>query len=179
MRMKKAILVLSIIAILTICMFNSVAAAPVSKQTPDVHSNYAVDMRGNQQTYLTAWLGGGDATTTIGIGQNTYLAGALSSGAPSTSLTDLLHGIANATVNIQSMNSNGGWTTVATRITDADSTSLDVQSLSFSISGEFSAKLTPAVAGVYTYRVTYDGDSQYAPAVSNVVTLTVTNVAIS
>jgi len=39
--------------------------------------------------------------------------------------------------------------------------------------------LTPEVAGVYTYRVTYDGDNQYAPAVSNVITLTATNVAIS
>ena len=52
MRMKNAILSLSIIAILTICMFNNVAAAPVSKQTTDVHSNYATDMRGIKQTYL-------------------------------------------------------------------------------------------------------------------------------
>ena len=41
MGMKNAILSLSIIAILTICMFNNVAAAPVSKQTTDIHSNYA------------------------------------------------------------------------------------------------------------------------------------------
>ena len=54
MRMKNAILSLSIIAILTICMFNNVAAAPVSKQTTNVHSNYAVDVRGKQQTYLDA-----------------------------------------------------------------------------------------------------------------------------
>jgi hypothetical protein len=40
MGMKKAVISLSIIAIKTICMFNSVAAAPVSKQTIDVQSNY-------------------------------------------------------------------------------------------------------------------------------------------
>ncbi len=39
--------------------------------------------------------------------------------------------------------------------------------------------LTPEVTCVYTYRVTYDGDSQYAPAVSDVLTLTMTNVLIS
>jgi hypothetical protein len=49
MRMKKAVISLSIIAILTICMFNSVAAAPVSKQTIDVHSNYAPDVRGDSK----------------------------------------------------------------------------------------------------------------------------------
>jgi len=38
MRMKKAILTLSIIALLTICVFNNVAAAPVSKQTTNVHA---------------------------------------------------------------------------------------------------------------------------------------------
>jgi hypothetical protein len=43
----------------------------------------------------------------------------------------------------------------------------------------FIMKLPPKVAGVYTYQITYDGDDQYAPAVSNVVTLTVTNVVIS
>jgi hypothetical protein len=35
-------------------MFNSVAAVPMSKQKTDVHSNYAMDMMGKQQTHLTA-----------------------------------------------------------------------------------------------------------------------------
>ena len=65
MRMKNAILSVSIIAILTICMFNSVAAAPISKQTPDVHSNSAVDVRGQQQTYL---LFGGTTNTGTTVG---------------------------------------------------------------------------------------------------------------
>ncbi len=78
-------------------------------------------------------------------------------------------------VNIQSMNSDGKtWTTVDTEKT----LSTDTRPYS-NTAGIFIVKLTPAVAGVFTYRVTYDGDGQYAPAVSNTVTLTVTNVAIS
>jgi len=69
MRMKKAIISLSIIVILAICMFNNVAAAPVSKQTTDVHSNNAMDVKRGQQTYLTTCLGTNDATAlTIGVG---------------------------------------------------------------------------------------------------------------
>jgi hypothetical protein len=169
--MKKAILSLSIIAILTICMLNSVAAGPVNKQTTNVHSNYAVNVRGQQQTYLAAYVGGigGATAATIGVGgQYDYLVGFLSFGTPPASSWDFSHGMPNATINIQSMNSDGTWSTVATKTTDVPVPL-----------GMFRTTLTPAVAGVYTYRVTYDGDSQYAPAVSNVVTLTVTNVAIS
>ncbi len=72
------------------------------------------------------------------------------------------------------MNSDGKtWSTVATRITEA------VDQQGHGAAGLFIVKLTPTVAGVFTYRVTYDGDGQYAPAISNVVTLTVTNVVIS
>jgi hypothetical protein len=73
------------------------------------------------------------------------------------------------------MNSDGNtWTTVY-----SESTLLIDTRPGSNSSGAFLMKLTPNVAGVYTYRIIYDGNSQYAPAVSNVVTLTVTNVAIS
>jgi len=171
--MKKAILSLSIVAILTICMFNSVAATPVSKQTTDVHSNYAVDERGQQQTYLRISITGDakpknkdETTFTAGVGQNVYILGVLSSTVPTTSQEPPQNGI-DAFVNIQSLNSDGNtWTTVATRETNTIST------------GFVSVKLVPQATGVYTYRLTYDGDSKYASAVSNTVTLTVTNVAI-
>ncbi|MGB8310502.1 MAG: hypothetical protein WCE81_01405, partial [Halobacteriota archaeon] len=88
MGMKKAIISLSVLAILTICMFNNVAAAPVSKQTPDVHSNYAVDARGRQQTYILAMLNGNATTITMEVGQSVYLHGVLSSGTPPTSWRD-------------------------------------------------------------------------------------------
>ena len=176
MRMKKAIISLSIIiALLTICMFNSVAAAHVSKHSTDVHSNYAVDVRGKQQTYLAAYLRNNQTAVTMAVGQSTYLYGVLSSGTPPTSAYDTSHGIPNATINIQSMSSDGKtWTTV-----HAERTLPDTSQTGNNYSGRFIMTLTPVVAGVYTYRVTYDGDSQYAPAVSNVVTLTATNVAIS
>jgi len=104
--MRKAILSLSVIAILTICTFNSVAAAPASKQTTDVHSNYAVDVKEEQQTYLTAYLGTGDATAVkMGVGQSINLTGVLSSGTPlgpPSPTLDYSHGIPNAMVYIQS-----------------------------------------------------------------------------
>jgi hypothetical protein len=78
-------------------------------------------------------------------------------------------------VHIQSMNSDGKtWSTVAT-----DSTVNDPGLLSSPrANGMFIVELTTTTAGVYTYRVTYDGDSKYASAISNTVTLTVTNVAM-
>ncbi|MGB8310976.1 MAG: Ig-like domain-containing protein [Halobacteriota archaeon] len=173
MGMKKAILSLSIIAILTICMFNSVAAAPVNKQTTDVHSNYAMDMRAGQQTYLAICFGvllppySGTTADTIGVGQSITLSGVLASDIPPINPMDDSHGIPGATVHIQSMNSDGQtWTTVATRNT------MPEQGF-FHTEGVVVVSLTPMAAGVYNYRITYDGDSRYAPAVSNVVTLTV------
>jgi hypothetical protein len=170
MEITKAILSLSIVAILAICMFDGVAAAPVSKQTTDVHRNYTVDVKGDrQQTYLVAYLRNQTAIT-IGVDQPVYLGGILDV-SPTFSPG---RGIPNATVNIQSLNPDGKtWSTVATRITEA------VDQQGHGMNGFFVVVLTPVVAGVYTYRVTYDGDSQYAPSVSNIVTLTVTNVAIS
>ena len=108
----------------------------------------------------------------MGVGQYVDLRGILSSGTPPASPYDYSHGIANATVNIQSMNSDGKtWTTVDTKRTNLPN--------DYPGAGTFILILTPKDVGAYTYRVTYDGDSQYAPSVSNVVTLTVTNVAIS
>ena len=52
MRMKKVIIYLSIIAIMAICMFNSVAAAPVSKQTINVHDTHTTYVRSDGQTKI-------------------------------------------------------------------------------------------------------------------------------
>ena len=91
MGMKKAIISLSVLAILTIAMFNNVAAAPVSKQTPDVHSKAVpVDARGRQQTYILAMLNGNATTITMEVGQSVYLHGVLSSGTPPTFMARLL-----------------------------------------------------------------------------------------
>jgi len=174
MRMKNAVISLSIIAILTFCMFNGVAAAPVSKQTLDVHSNYAVDVRRNQQTYLVAYLRNNQTAATIMVNQSTYLYGVLSSGTPPTSAYDTSHGIPNATINIQSMSSNGTWITF-----DSERTLSDTAQTGNNYSGRFIMTLTPEDTGVYIYQVTYDGDSEHSPAVSNTIIINATDVAVS
>jgi len=109
---------------------------------------------------------------TMGVGQSVSIWCLLSHGTPPTASFDISHGIANATVSIQSLNSNGKtWTTVAIRTTGFSCPPTDT-------TGEFFVTMTPSAAGVYTYRVTCGGDSQYIPTISNIVTLTVTNVAI-
>jgi hypothetical protein len=134
-------------------------------------------LKEGQQTHILATINGDRTTVTIGVGQYVSLDGVLSYGTPPTSWLDTSHGIKDATINIQSLNSEGNtWSTVATVSTlDADPDN-PIPTVSV---GMFAAKLTPEAAGVYSYWVTYDGNSQYAPTVSNVVTLTVTNVAIS
>jgi len=178
MNTKNQLICVLIIAISSLCTFNSVAAAPVSKLTLDTHSNYAANANGLQQTYITAFVCSSGTMhpateLTLGVGQSVSVFGVLSSDSPATAPSDYSHGISNATVNIQTMIDDKTWNTVATKITQWKDPN---QLLS---PGAFMMTLTPNVAGVYTYRVTYDGDGQYAPAVSNVVTLTVTNVVIS
>jgi hypothetical protein len=71
------------------------------------------------------------------------------------------------------MNSDGKtWSTVDTRITKYKLTN-DPGDDALAPGFVF-IRLTPMAAGVYKYRVTYDGDGQYALAISNIVTLTVT-----
>jgi hypothetical protein len=171
LNMKKGLISLLIVVILSLCAFNNVAAAPVSKLTPDIHGTYARDLKGKQQTYLLATLNGDRTTVTIGVGQDVSLDGVLSYSRPPTSWLDTSHGIPNGTVNIQSMDFGGKtWTTVYIGRT--------LNNPGF-LPGSFAVKLTPMAAGVYTYRVIYDGNSYYAPAVSNVVTLTVSNMVVS
>ncbi|MGB8310980.1 MAG: hypothetical protein WCE81_03830 [Halobacteriota archaeon] len=76
-------------------------------------------MKGRQQTYILATLN--DKTTvTVGVGQSVPLGGVLSL-RPQTSPYDTSNGIPNATVNIQSMNSDRKtWSTIATKLTWAD-----------------------------------------------------------
>ena len=157
------------------CVLNSVAAAHVSKHSIDAHGGYAVDVGEKQQTYLVAYLRNNQTAVTMGVGQSIWLNGVLSSDTPPSSANDTSHGIPNATINIQSLDPDGKtWSTV-----NSQKTLPDTDQTGYNYSGMFITTLTPVVAGVYTYRVSYDGDSQHAPAVSNVVTLNATNVIIS
>lgn len=139
-----------IISVLSLCSFNNVAAAPVTKLTPDTYSNYGGDLRGRQQTYILATINEDRTTVTMEVGQNASLDGVLSYGTPPTSWLDTSHGIQNATINIQSMNPDGKtWSTVATKSTiDADPDN----PFPMSTVRMFAATLTPEATGVYTYR---------------------------
>jgi hypothetical protein len=176
MNVKNGLICVLIVALLTLCVPN-VAAAPVSKLTPNIHSNYAGDLRGRQQTYL--YLGNSPKPqVTMGVGQSLKIYGTLAYGVPPTSLDDCSHGIPNATINIQQLSSDGKtWNTVATKITayNVSNSTLGIPDLS----GGFVVTLTPSAAGTYTYRFTYDGDSMYEPAVSSTITLIVNNVVVS
>jgi len=162
------------------------AAAPVSKLMSDIHSNYAGDLRAGQQTYILATLNSNATTIVMGVGQSVYLHGILSAGTPPASWRDSSHGIPDVTVNIQCMNSDGNtWTVNIQRVNSDENTWTTVYTERTNPPNAYPAKagtfimtLTPKVAGTYNYRITYDGDSQYAPAVSNVVTLAALNVAI-
>ena len=179
MNLKNGLICLIIIAILTACVPNVAAVPPMSNFTTNTHSNYVGDLKGDrQQTNIDLYLGPhGERVVTIGLGQRALLEGFLSFDTPPTSLYDSSHGIPDTTVNIQSLNPNGStWSNVATTSTGDDPW---IGNGLLSTVGWFKVTLTPAVAGVYTYRVTFDGDNQYAPCVSNTVTLTVTNMAIS
>lgn len=178
MNLKTGLTSMVIVALISLCTFNGVAAAPASKLTPGTQSNYAADVKGGRQTYIFLSLGPyGQTAVTIGVGQSVLLEGVLSFDTPPTGICDCAHGIPDATINIQSLTPNGStWSTVATTSTGDDP---GIGNGMLSTVGWFKVTLTPAVAGVYMYRVTYDGDSQYAPSVSTIVTLTVTNVAIS
>jgi len=77
--------------------------------------------------------------------------------------------IGNAYVDIQVQNDDGTWTTILTATTG---TGLNI--------GNFYEQWTPDETGVFNIRAYFDGgNGQYAPCVSNVVTLTVNDVATS
>ena len=73
------------------------------------------------------------------------------------------HWIEGATINIQRLNYDGtAWYTIGSRTTQTGK-----------YAGFFAATNDSANPGPYIYRATYDGDSQYAPAISNVEALRV------
>ena len=136
-------------------------------------------MRKGQQTYILITRNIDEAVI-VRVGQSVYLHGVLSSGTPPASWRDSSHGIPNATANVQSLNSdvNTSMVNIQSMFSDEDGglpftrNTRIRRTLTQVKAGTFVLTLTPAVVGVYTYRITYDGESQCAPAVSNNVTLT-------
>jgi len=97
-------------------------------------------LKGTEQTYILATFNGDRTTVTMGANRTVTLGGVLSYGTPPSKSTDCSHRVANAKLNIQSLNSDGKtWTTVATVSThDADP---DNPIPTFTV-GMFPAKLT-------------------------------------
>jgi hypothetical protein len=66
-----------------------------------------------------------------------------------------------ATIHIQRLNYDGtAWDHIG-----------DLTTMSGNYSGFFIVSITPKEQGAYVYRATFDGDSQYEPAISNWVAL--------
>ena len=154
MKRQTVILATFLIAVLaTATIFANVAAA--NKQTTETHSSYVMGASDKEKPKLALTL----SNYTIAVNTPVTLYGALATGEQSN-----LHYIGGATITIQQLCTNGTtWNTIGT-----------VQTLSTgNETGFFGARITPKSSNYYIIRATYDGDSNYAPAVSNVVALTV------
>jgi len=158
MNEKKGLICLLIVAMLTLCVPN-VAAASTSKLATVTHNGYATDARSQQQTVLAIRLMNdkGNVISTATVNQSVILGGSLCQ-----KILVIPVWIGGATVHIQASLDGNTWTTVGDTTTQTDK-----------YNGFFAMKWMLSKSEVIYFRATYDGDSQYAPAVSNVVKLTV------
>ncbi len=197
MNVKKGLICLLILTMLMLCMPN-VTAAPTSKLAAVNHNGYATDVKSKQQTVFDITLaypvGNGRYLTkpaiTTDVNQPVCLWGFLGP-------ADKSKVIADAPINMQRSLDGNTWTTVFTTATN-NVGAIDVQITPYS-GGNFyyrnitppysgsdvyyrnitprsslvDVQTTPSPTGVFYYRYTYDGNSQYAPCVSNVTILTV------
>ncbi|MGB8310503.1 MAG: hypothetical protein WCE81_01410 [Halobacteriota archaeon] len=145
MGMKKAIISLSIIAISTLCLLNVAAASTINPATAP-HSKIVTDVKGQQPTTLTF-----NCPTHAKVNEWVYFTGSLTSGGT---------GLSNTLVSCQyEYLKNGNWATFTSGMTDSN--------------GNIVGGIKPSVTGDQYYRLSYDGNSQYAPSVSDVVMVTV------
>jgi hypothetical protein len=142
MKMKTRMISLSIVAILTLCLLNVVAAS-TSNPTTAPHSKIVTDVKAQQPTTLTF-----TAPAQANVKEWFNVSGSLTAGGK---------GVSGAIIKWQQL-WQGKWNTFGNFTTDSN--------------GNFTGQIESPAAGDVQFRVTYDGDSQYAPAVSNVVTIT-------
>jgi len=136
----------------TATIFADVAAA--NKQTTETHSSYAMGASDKEKPKLVLTLN----NTAIAVNTPVTLYGALTTDEQGTS-----HYIGGATITIQQLNYDGtAWNKFGT-----------LQTLTGKNAGLFAGSVTPKSKGYYVVRAIYDGDSNYAPTVSNVVALIV------
>ncbi len=151
MNMRKAVIILSIIATLLLCTLN-VAVASESKPTTTVHGGYATRATAQQPTTLAFY-----APAQGKILEPTPVSGYLTT-ANGTGITD-------ARIQIQRLHGDGKW---------------HLSSIVFTAGkdGHFSDTVVVyttifATKGGYHFRAIYDGNGQYAPSVSNEVIVAV------
>lgn len=140
---KKGVVSLSLIVILTLCVLN-VTATPMSKPTTAAHDAYITDARALQTTKIIII-----APAHAKVNESFELDGILTSGNI---------GIGNTYIHFQELQ-NGTWSAYANGWTNDG--------------GGFVVAITPSIKGDVHLRATFDGTSQYAPCVSNEVTVTV------
>ena len=140
--MKKAIISLSTIAILTFCLLN-VATASTGNPATAPHNKIVTDVKGQQPTTLMF-----SCPMQANVKEWFNVSGSLTAGGK---------GVSGAIIKWQEL-WQGKWNTFGNFTTDSN--------------GNFAGQIQSPAAGDVQFRVTYDGDSQYAPAVSNAVTIT-------
>jgi hypothetical protein len=144
MNMRKGVMSLSLIAIVTLCVLN-VAAASVSKPATAAYGNDITSARAAQSTTLTF-----TAPANVKLKQNFDISGYLTTASG--------NGIAGVVVDEQTYY-NGAWVPMYNVTTDS--------------SGHLSDTWALSQEGAYNFRLSYNGDSQNAASVSNQITITV------
>lgn len=156
MNIKNGLICILIAAMLSLCVIN-VTAASTSTPTTVTHNGYNTDATALQPHLVIFFVNNTrERISTAMVNESVIFCGGLWSGTASAP-----NYIGAAKINIQQMES-GTWTTVYTTKTGPGEHA-----------GIFAVQLKSTSAGVLSFRATYDGDSQYAPAVSNVAKLTV------
>jgi len=143
MKMKTRMISLSVLAILTICLLNVTAASP-SNPTTASYTKIVTDVKAQQPTTLTF-----TAPAQAKVNEWFNVSGSLTAGGT---------GVSGALINIQQL-WQGKWNTFGNFTTDSD--------------GIFVGTISSPATGYVQNRVTYDGNSQYVPSLSNEVVTTV------
>ena len=170
MNIKNRLICILIAALLSLCAFNGVAAAPVNKPTLAPYSGYTTQPTTATQTAMVIVLvsssnqNGSVSSLNVTVNEKFGIVGALESGTSS----EHLAGIGGATINILTSDDQQKWTTLGTLTTETGQNSTLPK-------GTFEGIIiAPSSPGVFYVMAKYGGDSQYAPMQSNVVQLTVT-----
>jgi len=135
--MKKVVICLLAVTLLSLCVVNVTAALP-RNQTATPHSKNVTDLKTTIPTTLTF-----TCPTLVNVNEPFGIGGSLTAGGK---------GVSGAHINGQVMLQEQ-WTTFSGYTTDGNG----------NISGTISTNYT----GLRFYRLSYDGDDRYAPSVSN------------